>query len=98
MIINETGPGPCFAALEVATGSVTGAWYQKHTHKEFLTFIKTVEGQTDKEKDLHIIVDNYSTLKHETVRNWLKRNPRVVLHVTPTSSPWLNLVKRFLGC
>jgi len=93
----RNGTSTLFAALEVATGSVTGACYQKHTHKEFLKFIKTVEGQTDKDKDLHIIVDNYSTHKHEKVRNWLKRNPRVVLHFTPTGSSWLNLVERFFG-
>ena len=93
----RNGTSTLFAALEVATGSVTGACYQKHTHKEFLTFLKTVEGQTDKEKDLHVIVDNYATHKHPKVRNWLKRNPRVVLHFTPTSASWLNLVERFLG-
>jgi len=27
---------------------VTGECYQKHTHKEFLKFLKQVEGQTDK--------------------------------------------------
>ena len=86
-----------FAALEIATGNVTGECYQKHTHKEFLKFIKKVETETDKSKDLHIIVDNYATHKHEKVRNWLKRNKRVFLHFTPTSSSWLNLVERFFG-
>jgi len=42
-------------------------------------------------------VDNYATHKHEKVRNWLKRHPRVVLHFTPTSASWLNLVERFFG-
>jgi len=91
------GTSTLFAALEVATGSVTGTCYQQHTHKEFLAFLKTVEGQTDKEKDLHIIVDNYATHKHQKIRNWLKRNSRVVLHFTPTSASWLNLVERFFG-
>ena len=93
----RNGTSTLFAALEVATGSVTGACYQKHTHKEFLDFLKKVERQTDKEKDLHIIVDNYSTHKHEKVKNWLKRNKRVSLHFIPTSSSWLNLVERFFG-
>ena len=93
----RNGTSTLFAALDVVTGSVTGECYQKHTHKEFLKFIKTVEGQTAKDKDLHIIVDNYSTHKHEKVRNWLKRNTRVFLHFTPTSSAWLNLVERFFG-
>jgi len=93
----RNGTSTLFAALEVATGSVTGECYQQHTHKEFLNFIKKVESQTDKDKDLHIIVDNYATHKHEKVRNWLKRNKRVVLHFIPTSSSWLNLVERFFG-
>ena len=93
----RNGTSTLFAALEVATGSVTGECYQQHTHKEFLTFLKTVERQTDKEKDLHIIVDNYATHKHEKVRTWVKRHPRVFLHFTPTSASWLNLVERFFG-
>ena len=93
----RNGTSTLFAALDVATGTVTGECYQKHTHKEFLKFLKTVEGQTDRDKDLHIIVDNYSVHKHEKVRNWLKRNKRVTLHFTPTSSSWLNLVERFFG-
>ena len=93
----RNGTSTLFAALEVVTGSVTGECYQQHTHKEFLKFLKTVEGQTDKKKDLHIIVDNYSTHKHKKVRNWLKRHTRVFLHFTPTSSSWLNLVERFFG-
>ena len=93
----RNGTSTLFAALEVATGSVTGECYQKHTHKEFLNFLKKVEDQTDKEKELHIIVDNYSTHKHEKIKNWLKRNKRVSLHFIPTSSSWLNLVERFFG-
>ncbi len=93
----RNGTSTLFAALEVATGSVTGECYQQHTHKEFLTFLKTVERQTDKEKDLHIIVDNYATHKHEKVRTWVKRHPRVFLHFTPTSASWLNRVERFFG-
>jgi transposase len=42
-------------------------------------------------------VDNYSTHKHQKVKNWLKRNKRVHLHFIPTSSSWLNLVERFFG-
>lgn len=93
----RNGTSTLFAALEVGTGGVIGECYQKHTHKEFLDFIKQVESQTDKDKDLHIIVDNYSTHKHEKVKNWLKRNKRVILHFIPTSSSWLNLVERFFG-
>ncbi len=93
----RNGTSTLFAALDVATGSVTGECYQNHTHKEFLKFLKKVDCQTDKTLDLHLIVDNYSTHKHEKVKNWLKRNKRVTLHFIPTSSSWLNLVERFFG-
>jgi transposase len=56
-----------------------------------------VNQQTPKGKELHVIVDNYATHKHEKVKNWLKRNKRVTLHFIPTSSSWLNLAERFFG-
>jgi transposase len=93
----RNGTTTLFAALEVASGAVIGECYQKHTHKEFLKFIKLVEKETEPEKDLHIIVDNYATHKHIKVKNWLKINKRVHLHFIPTSSSWLNLVERFFG-
>jgi hypothetical protein len=36
------GTTSLFAALEVATGKVTDACYQRHTHAEFLDFLKLV--------------------------------------------------------
>lgn len=91
------GTSTLFAALNVASGEVIGECKQQHRHQEFLAFLKTVEKQTPKELDLHLIVDNYSTHKHEKVRKWLSRNKRVTLHFIPTSSSWLNLVERFFG-
>ena len=70
------GTSTLFAALHVATGEVIGQCRQRHRHQEFLSFLKTVEKQTPKEMELHLIVDNYSTHKHEKVRRWLSRNRR----------------------
>jgi len=91
------GTSTLFAALNTLPGEVIGACRKRHTHKEFLSFLKIIESQTSKELDLHLIVDNYSTHKHEKVKNWLKRNKRVHLHFIPASSSWLNLVERFFG-
>ena len=91
------GTSTLFAALNAATGEVIGACKKRHRHEEFLSFLKTVKKQTSSELNLHIIVDNYATHKHENVRKWLKRNKRVQLHFIPTSSSWLNLVERFFG-
>lgn len=91
------GTSTLFAALNVFTGEVIGECKQRHRHQEFLSFLKTVEKQTPADKELHVIVDNYSTHKHQKVKNWLKRNKRVTLHFIPTSSSWLNLVERFFA-
>ena len=91
------GTSTLFAALDVFSGQVIGECKQRHRHQEFLSFLKTINKQTPRDKALHVIVDNYSTHKHEKVKNWLKRNRRVTLHFIPTSSSWLNLVERFFG-
>jgi DDE superfamily endonuclease len=43
------------------------------------------------------LLDNYGTRKHQPVRDWLERNPRITLHFTPTSASWLNMVEIFFG-
>src|SRR4029450_6661221 len=47
--------------------------------------------------DLHLIVDNYATHKTAAVKRWLKAHSRFHLHFTPTSSSWLNMVRRFFA-
>jgi transposase len=51
--------------------------------------------KTPKHRQLHLIVDNYATHKHPDVQAWLAKHPRFVMHFTPTSASWLNMVERF---
>ena len=90
------GTTTLFAALEVATGKVTDSCYPRHRHEEFLKFLKHV-AKTYPRRELHIVVDNYATHKHPVVKAWLAKNPRIVLHFTPTSGSWLNMVEIFFG-
>ena len=85
-----------FAALEVATGTVTDACYPRHRHQEFLKFLKKVAAAYPG-TELHVVCDNYSTHKHAEVRAWLEKNPRISLHFTPTGCSWLNLVECFFS-
>ena len=89
------GTTTLFAALNVLEGTVIGKCYNRHRHIEYLRFLGEVDRQTPAELDIHLIVDNYSTHKHERVKAWLKRRPRFHVHFIPTSSSWLNLVERF---
>jgi len=90
------GTTTLFAALEVATGKVTDACYPRHRNTEFLAFLKQI-AKAYPRKQLHIIVDNYATHKHDNVTAWLAKNKRVTLHFTPTSGSWLNMVEIFFG-
>jgi transposase len=90
------GSTTLFAALEIATGKVTDACYDRHGKAEFLDFMKKV-ARAYPRRQLHVIVDNYHTHKHAEVQAWLAKNPRITLHFTPTSGSWLNLVEVFFG-
>ena len=85
-----------FAALEVATGKVTDQCYDRHGKAEFLDFLKKV-AKAYPRRELHVVVDNYHTHKHDDINRWLAKNPRITLHFTPTSGSWLNLVEVFFG-
>lgn len=86
-----------FAALSYLSGKVFSLTAARHTHKEWLAFLKMLERETPPELALHLIIDNYATHKHPTVKAWLEKHPRFHLHFTPTSSSWLNLVERFFA-
>ncbi len=50
-----------------------------------------------KGQEIHIVLDNYATHKHEKVLGWIERKKRIFLHFTPTSASWANLVERFFA-
>jgi len=85
-----------FAALEIATGEVTGLTQPRHRHQEFLRFLKHV-AKAYPDQELHLVMDNYATHKRVEVRQWLAANPRIHVHFTPTSGSWLNLVEAWFG-
>jgi len=91
----RNGTTTLFAALNVLDGQVIGQCQQRHTHAEWLKFLRTIDRATPKDKTLHLIADNYATHKHPAVQEWLAKHPRFVMHFTPTSASWLNMVERF---
>jgi transposase len=93
----RNGTTTLFAALEVATGKVTGECYSRHRHQEFLKFLRKLDKEYGTEEQLHLVMDNYGTHKHAKVRAWLEKHPRFHLHFIPTSSSWLNLVERWFA-
>jgi transposase len=93
----RNGTTTLFAALDIATGKVIGECLTRHRADEFLAFLKKFNRETPAHLDLHLILDNYATHKTQTVKRWLTRHKRFILHFTPTSCSWLNLVERLFA-
>jgi len=94
------GTTTLFAALEIATGQVTGLCKNRHRHQEFLAFLKHLARAYPDRGDgvvVHLVMDNDATHKRVEVRDWLAANPRIHVHFTPTSGSWLNLVEVWFG-
>src|SRR3954451_19407123 len=71
----RNGTTTLFAALEIATGAVTGTCLPRHRHQEFLRFLRQV-ARAYPERELHLVMDNYAAHKRAEVRDWLAANPR----------------------
>ena len=91
------GTSSLYAALDLTTGQVIGALHTRHRAQEFLAFLKKIDANVSADLDVHLVLDNASTHKTPTVKRWLSAHPRFVLHFTPTSSSWLNLVERWFS-
>ena len=91
----RNGTATLFAALNALEGEVISMCDDRHRHQEWLKFLRAIDDATPQDKQIHMIVDNYSTHKHEKVERWLSRHPRFHMHFTPTGCSWLNMVERF---
>jgi transposase len=85
-----------FAALQVHKGTVHGKVTARHTHAEFLDFLKQLN-RAYQGRELHLVVDNLSTHTHARVVAWLDKHPNVRLHFTPTHASWLNQIELWLS-
>jgi len=83
----RNGTTTLFAAMDVLTGTVIGQCLPRHRHEEFLTFLKTIDREVPRELQVNLILDNYSTHKHQAVQRWLRRPP-----VPPSLHPDLILL------
>jgi len=89
------GTTTLFTAMNTQDGKVIDICMPTHNHKDWIRFLKLIDGKTPKDKALHLIMDNYSAHKTPEVKAWLEKHPRFHIHFTPTSSSWLNQVERF---
>jgi transposase len=92
----RNGTTSVYAALELATGQVTGECHPWHTHKEFLAFFNHLV-RTHPRRPLHVVLDNFSIHSTPEVHRWLERHPTVHFHFTLKGASWMNLVKSWFS-
>jgi transposase len=93
----RAGTSSLYAALDITTGKVIGSLHARHRAIEFKKFLQTLDREVPTELEVHLVLDNSSTHKTPAIQRWLTAHPRFVLHFTPTSSSWLNLVERWFA-
>ena len=93
----RSGTSSLYAALDLTSGTVISALHQRHRSIEFKQFLQRIDREVPAELDVHLVLDNSSTHKTPQIKRWLLAHPRFVLHFTPTSSSWLNLVERWFA-
>ena len=88
------GTTSLLAALQVHQGKVHGKFEDRHTHKEFLSFLKYLERTyRKKNREIHIICDNFSAHRHHKVTEWIESQKNIFIHFTPTHASWLNQIE-----
>jgi transposase len=93
----RSGTSSLYAALDITTGQVIGSLHARHRAVEFKKFLQRLDSEVPAELGVHLVLDNASTHKTPAIKRWLAAHPRFVLHFTPTSSSWLNLVERWFA-
>jgi transposase len=93
----RAGTSSLYAALDLTTGKVIGRLHSRHRAIEFKQFLQALDREVPAHLDVHLVLDNSSTHKTPAIQRWLAAHPRFVLHFTPTSASWLNLVERWFA-
>ena len=65
---------------------------EQKKREDFRRFLDQVVAELPADKDIHVILDNYST--HKKNSDWLEKyDGRGQFHFTPTSASWLNQIE-----
>ena len=62
---------------------------------DFILFMDEILTELMKEREVHVILDNFCT--HKKNEEWLQKHPNVFFHFTPTSASWLNQIEIWFG-
>ena len=94
---NRNGTACLMAALDVATGEITGQMFERNRSKEFLAFLDLVAEGIEPGTDVRVILDNVSSHKSAMVNEWLKDRPNWTFQFTLAPASWTNAVESFFS-
>ena len=75
-------------------GRVIGRVKDRRTWINFLRFMEAVVAAFP-QRDLHLVLDNLNGHTNAAARRWLRPDPRVQFHPTPTLASQVNLIEVF---
>ena len=65
----RNGTTSLFAALNVSDGTIISQCQPRHRHQEWLNFLRLIKSRVPRDKEIHLVCDNYATHKHAKVQS-----------------------------
>lgn len=86
------------AGIDLLTGTVHGLPVDRHRSREFVQFLKLVDGAYPKTAVIRVILDNHSAHISKETRAYLASVPnRFDFVFTPKHGSWLNIIETFFA-
>lgn len=86
------------AGIDLLTGTVHGLPVERHRSREFVQFLKLVDGVYPKTATIRMILDNHSAHISKETRAFLASVPnRFDFVFTPKHGSWLNIIETFFA-
>jgi transposase len=86
------------AAIDLLTGEVVGLVRGRHRSREFIEFLRLLDGRYAPGTKIRIVLDNHSAHISKETRQYLGTVPnRFELIFTPKHGSWLNIIESFFG-
>ena len=87
------------AGIDLLTGKVHALVRDRHRSREFIEFLKLLDGAYPAGTAIKLILDNHSAHVSKETKAWLATRPtgRFEFTFTPTHGSWLNLIEGFFS-
>jgi len=86
------------AAIDLATGEVTGLVRSRHRSQEFIEFLRHLDARYPRDVKIQIILDNHSAHTSRETQAYLATVPhRFDFVFTPKHASWLNIIEVFFA-